>query len=720
MPDSSANAHSQPQPKSFAQSRGGLAGALSRLGIRNRATLVLILLLLALTGFSAWTYLNVRQSLRDIREAGLQALLATQVEALSRWIEEKKSDAAAWARRPEVRAPVADLARIARGKADPAPALNQAPARTAFLEALAPELHGEHVAGVNAVDATGRIIATPFEPLTGRFLTQEMISRIAGVFRGETQFIAPYPESGRVAGSDFVAYRRPVAWVEAPVRDGEGRTIAALGFAKYADERFAQILTVARPGLTGEAYAFDASGAMISESRFTKPLQDAGLLPGGDASAILRAQLRDPGGNLLEGYRPEGDAAARPLTRLATAAIGSIGSTDATRLRGVIVEPYRNYLGVDSVGAWRWLPEYGMGVAVEMSVEEGYAPLAYFHASFGAMLGLLLLLWLGAYLSPEAWSRLKGEADPAQVGPYRLLQQVGEGGMSTVYLARHAYLRRPTAVKVLKPHAATDEMIARFAREVQLASLLRHPNTVRIYDYGRAFNGLFYYAMEYLDGFTLGEMVERFGPLPAGRAAHVLKQVCASLAEMHGKGLIHRDIKPQNIMLCRPGGGEEGVKVLDFGLVKDVRSAATRDLTRAVKILGTPLYMAPERIRNPGDADARADIYALGAVAFFILSGRKLFESANDLDLTNQVLNTPPPRLSGVMGSAVPRELDQLVDICLAKDRAKRPGDVAELAAVCDAVLAREPWTGSQAAAWWREHAPAVETGLANEVHHGI
>jgi serine/threonine-protein kinase len=706
MPNVTPRDPSQPSPPPLPGPPAPLRAALQALGIRNRATLVLILLL-ALAGLSAWTYVSVRHSLRDIRDAGMRALLATQVEALNRWIEEKRGDAAAWASRSEVRVRVEELATLSRAREGTAQALWEAPARRALLEALAPALRAEHVAAVNAVDPGGRIIATQFQPHAGRMLGPEMQERLKDVFRGETRFVAPFPESARVEGAQAVALRRPVAWVVAPVRGGDGRVIAALGFAKNAHERFAGILTAARPGATGEAYAFDASGTLLSESRFLRELQGAGLLPADESSSIFRVQLRDPGGNLVEGFRPDTERQAQPLTRLAAAAIGSIGNADPARMQGVILDPYRNYLGEEVVGAWRWLPEYGMGVALEMSSGEGYAPLGYFHASFAVMLGFVLLLWLGAYLSPQAWSRLKGEADPLQVGPYRLLREIGEGGMSTVYLAQHAYLTRPTAVKVLKPHAATDEMIARFAREVQLASRLRHPNTVRIYDYGRAFNGLFYYAMEHLDGLSLGELVERFGPMPAGRAAWALRQACESLAEMHQRGLIHRDIKPQNIMLCRQGEECDVAKVLDFGLVKDVSSAATRDLTRAVRILGTPIYMAPERIRNPADVDARADIYALGAVAFHVLTGQKLFEAVNDLDLTNQVLNAAPRRTSELAGDAVPAALDELVARCLAKDRDRRPGSVAELIAVFDAVLARDPWSPAHASAWWAEHVPA-------------
>ena len=157
--------------------------------------------------------------------------------------------------------------------------------------------------------------------------------------------------------------------------------------------------------------------------------------------------------------------------------------------------------------------------------------------------------------------------------PVPLEREIGEGGMARVYLARHALLKRPTALKLLKPHLASDEIVARFEREVQLASQLVHPNTIEIYDYGRTRDGLFYYVMEYLEGESLDRLVAAHGPMPAGRAIHVLKQVCAALREAHGRGLVHRDIKPQNIMLCERGGEHDVVKILDFGLVKDVARA---------------------------------------------------------------------------------------------------------------------------------------------------
>ncbi len=185
-----------------------------------------------------------------------------------------------------------------------------------------------------------------------------------------------------------------------------------------------------------------------------------------------------------------------------------------------------------------------------------------------------------------------------RLGAYTLERRISEGGMATIYLARHALLKRPTAIKILKKHVATDEFVHRFEREVQLASQLRHPNTVEIYDFGRTREGQPYYVMEYLDGVTLAELVEHSGRVPPGRVIHILRQVAAALREAHERGLIHRDVKPENVMLCRRGE-DDVVKLLDFGLVKNLERADTRDITKQLKIVGTPRYMAPERLLNP-------------------------------------------------------------------------------------------------------------------------
>ncbi len=197
-----------------------------------------------------------------------------------------------------------------------------------------------------------------------------------------------------------------------------------------------------------------------------------------------------------------------------------------------------------------------------------------------------------------------------------LVEKLGGGGMGTVYKARHALLRRPTAIKLLKPETLSESAILRFEREVQLTSELTHPNTVSVYDFGRTPEGTFYYAMEYLEGVTLGDLVRRHGPLPEARTLHILRQICASLSEAHAVGLIHRDIKPSNIILTQRGGQYDFVKVLDFGLAKWADSHGSDALTATNAVSGTPLYVSPEAVTNPRQVDARADVYEIGAVGW--------------------------------------------------------------------------------------------------------
>lgn len=272
-----------------------------------------------------------------------------------------------------------------------------------------------------------------------------------------------------------------------------------------------------------------------------------------------------------------------------------------------MLEPYRNYRGAEVIGAWRWLPDARMAVAVEVEAAEAYGPLKYLQTAFEVLFALVLVSMTAA-ASTSLWAVRVRMREAKRLGQYRIEREIGEGGMSHVYLARHSHLDRPAAVKVLKPHLATDEALTRFRREAQLCSQLSHPNTIEIYDYGNTRDGRWYYAMEYLRGISLEELVRRDGPMPVARVVHALRQVCGSLQEAHERGWVHRDVKPSNIMLCERAGRHDVVKVVDFGLIKQVRNPDTRDITQYSRILGTPLYMAPERLRDPADADARVDL----------------------------------------------------------------------------------------------------------------
>ncbi|MDB4937520.1 MAG: Serine/threonine protein kinase [Labilithrix sp.] len=288
-------------------------------------------------------------------------------------------------------------------------------------------------------------------------------------------------------------------------------------------------------------------------------------------------------------------------------------------------------------------------------------------------------------------------------GPYTLEEKIGEGGMGEVYKARHALLRRTTAIKLIRNASSRDQR-ARFEREVQLTSQLTHPNTVHVYDYGRTLDGTLYYAMEYIEGLTLWQLVQLDGALPPGRAVALLLQVCASLAEAHGFGVIHRDVKPDNVLVCVRGLVPDVVKVVDFGLARAFAGDAEDDPDTLV---GTARYMSPEAVRQPSRLDARSDVYSLGALAYFLLTGTELFHGTTDLVLSQQ-LHSVPQRPSSRLGAELPPGLDEIVMRCLAKEPDMRPQSVAELAAELGRVVPASAWTEVDGAAWWQRNADAV------------
>ncbi|MGC4065721.1 MAG: serine/threonine-protein kinase [Polyangiaceae bacterium] len=292
-----------------------------------------------------------------------------------------------------------------------------------------------------------------------------------------------------------------------------------------------------------------------------------------------------------------------------------------------------------------------------------------------------------------------------QLGQYVLEELIGEGGMGVVYKASHALLRRPTAIKLVIPERVSPQVLVRFEREVQLTAMLTHPNTVNVYDYGHTADGTLYYAMEYLDGIDLEQLVDFFGAQPSGRVVRILEQVAGSLSEAHQVGLVHRDIKPANVILCNRGGLPDVAKVVDFGLVKDVSVAGNADptLTNTNSIIGTPLYLAPEAILTPDSIDARSDLYALGAVGYFLLTGQPVFTGGSVVEICVQHVHGEPIPPSTRLGAPVPAELEALILRCLGK----KPGDRPQSAEAFLLELAKTPsdWTREQATAWWRQHA---------------
>jgi len=300
-----------------------------------------------------------------------------------------------------------------------------------------------------------------------------------------------------------------------------------------------------------------------------------------------------------------------------------------------------------------------------------------------------------------------------ELGGYRLGAVLGSGGMGQVFRAEHQLLARPAAIKVIRPDMlgrGLERYVAleRFKREAKAAAVLRSPHTIDLYDFGVSRDGTFYYVMELIDGISFEELVTRFGPLPAGRAAYLMIQACDSLAEAHACGIIHRDIKPSNLLTSRMGLMLDFVKVLDFGLVKfDARAAQRPEtLTRPDVATGTPAFMAPEVAMGDPAADHRLDLYSLGCVLYWLLTGRLVFDDENPIRMMHHHINEAPVPPSRRAELPIPPELDAIVLACLAKRPEERPATASELAERLGAVSYLEPWGRERAQRWWERHLP--------------
>jgi eukaryotic-like serine/threonine-protein kinase len=327
-----------------------------------------------------------------------------------------------------------------------------------------------------------------------------------------------------------------------------------------------------------------------------------------------------------------------------------------------------------------------------------------------------LLVVIMAYVGARVVYSLGTEVTRArELGSYRLEYRLGEGGMGEVWRASHRLLARPAAIKLIRssgPENAagfSDDMRRRFEREAQVIAQLRSPHTVTLFDFGIAEEGLFYYVMELLEGVDADALIKRFGPIPAERVVHILRQMCHSLSEAESRGLVHRDIKPANIFLCRYGEDHDFVKVLDFGIAKVVHEPSSETQTAITihdVIQGTPAFIAPEQALGGADVDARADIYSTGCVAYWLLTGQLVFTADTAMKTLLAHAQTLPEPPSSRAGAPIPPDLDALVLSCLGKDREHRPRSARDLLRQLDTIALPQPWTDARAREWWNVHLP--------------
>jgi serine/threonine-protein kinase len=349
-------------------------------------------------------------------------------------------------------------------------------------------------------------------------------------------------------------------------------------------------------------------------------------------------------------------------------------------------------LGLAHPREMAWLREHPAG--------RWTSPLGMF--GFDAL--FLLLLAAGSAYGTHQIARLRRQVVEArQLGQYNLGPRIGSGGMGEVYFAEHQLLKRPCAIKLVRPGREADrQILERFEREVRLTATLSHWNTVEIFDYGRAEDGTYYYVMEYLPGLSLADLVEDHGPLPPGRVVYLLRQVCQALREAHAAGLIHRDIKPSNIFSARRGGVDDVAKLLDFGLVLPLLPDAPAHLTAKGKVVGTPLFMSPEQAQRGRDLDARSDIYSLGAVAYYLLTGLPPFDLEDAMEVMFAHARDPVVAPSRHR-PGIPEDLERVVLRCLAKDPADRFPDAESLEQALAECTCASDWDAKHAARWWLE-----------------
>ncbi len=331
---------------------------------------------------------------------------------------------------------------------------------------------------------------------------------------------------------------------------------------------------------------------------------------------------------------------------------------------------------------------------------------------FEVLIQPVLAAGLAYYAARIIWGLNEEVSRARRLGSYMLEEKLGRGGMGEVWRASHQLLARPAAVKLIHPEAlaadalGAQSILARFEQEAQATASLRSPHTVELYDFGRTEDGAFYYVMELLDGLDMATLVEKHGPLEPARVIHLLDQACHSLEEAHRAGLIHRDIKPANLVVCRYGTDEDFVKVLDFGLVKEVsaQGAEVQQLTQQDVVQGTPAFMPPELALAEKKIDGRADLYALGCVAYWLLTGTMLFTTESPMQTLMKHVNQVPDAPSKRAEIPIPSELDALVLQCLEKDPTNRPASAATLSAALRSIPLERAWGREDAGRWWDTH----------------
>jgi eukaryotic-like serine/threonine-protein kinase len=515
-------------------------------------------------------------------------------------------------------------------------------------------------------------------------------------------------DNNRITAEYPMETKRLQVQVITAIYDENGVPIAAL---MIRDQRitddFEAAIKSGRFDATGECYLMDVDGWMINEPRSVDRMKDFDVFGEycrkSDNRYIVR--VADPGGDVFAGHKPDGPVKQWVRTKAARVALD--------KQPGINIEGYRDFAGRAVVGAWRWDEGLQAAIIVEQNKSEAFQTLEIVHRVNRIAWGIPLLIALSLAAVSGFRARLRYGKPPLQIGAYRVTEKIGEGGLGIVYKGQHRLLGRMAAIKLLKVQSTNPQLTKRFEREVRMASKLVHPNAISIFDYGLSDEGAFYYAMEYIPGVNLSELLAYNKSIPLSRSLHMLVQICGAIREAHLTGMVHRDIKPQNIMVCYRAGIADVIKVLDYGLVKSFVDNTSNDTTVTGVLIGTPKFMAPERLETPWLADPKIDIYSIGTVAYYLLTGHTPAPGMTPNGML-EAMASEQSSYREIAGQKAFQEFIRLIGFCVSADPSLRPGSVGAIIDVLQKIQESYPWQQASAEAWWIEHESNLMQFTAN------
>lgn len=642
--------------------------------LHSRVMIFLVICLIFLVGY--FTIQKIKGEIINLTQNSLEATLKANSESLLQWLKSKEDEIKIIASSPEL----INLSTLIADKhnRDSTKNILTSDLYLDLDERLRKSLSNSDFEDYFLVDSNNKIIASSHPEIVGDTLKT---SGLKSDFLKQ-DFHLTLPER-----SNFNYKEKDAIYMTLSKKLKSSKPLY-LALRLHPGQSFSRVLQVSRPGNTGETYALNKKGLMISNSRFIKELKEIKLLEPGDKNSVLKITCKTPVGK---------------LTKMAESSLSGNKGISYPNIQSNL-KGYLDYRGEEVIGAWTYIEKYGFAIATEIDKKEGYQSLNIIEWNFRGVLGLTVLFGIGVVFYSRKNIKLRREVqdaikDAKELGQYVLKEKLGEGGMGIVYKSQHKMMQRETALKLLKNDVCNDRDIRLFENEVNLTCQLTHPNTISIYDYGKTDDGAFYYVMEYLDGIDLDKIIKLYGPLPAPRVIYFLVQICRSLSEAHSAGLVHRDIKGQNIIICKIGGEYDVVKVLDFGLVKEMADDQNSMLEA---ISGTPKFMSPEAISEPVKVNHLTDIYAIGILGYYLLTGKYPYDGNSPIatcmmHVTNEVKRPS----SEATENYIPLDLENILMKCMSKDMSLRPQSTSILRTLLETCEEFEKWTSKDAEKWW-------------------